>query len=187
MIASNELRPGMTFQNNGEIFVCMEVSHNKTARAAANIKVKMRNLRNGSIITKTFGSNEKFQKAIITKIAMQLLYVQGDNVVFMNNETYEQIEIPKEQIQWEMNFLKEGDECDVRTFEGAEVLGIELKPKVILKVVEAEPSVKGDTATNVQIKVKVDTGFELYTPGFIKEGELIEVSTADGKYSGRGN
>ncbi len=185
MILSNELRPGMTFKNGKDIFVCMEVSHNKTARAAANIKVKMRNLRTGTITTTTFGGSDKFEKANITKVEMQYLYDQGDVIVFMNNETFDQVEIPKSQIEWELNFLKEGSTCYVRTF-GEEILGIELKPKMILTIAEVEPAVKGDTATNVQIKVKTDTGFELYTPAFIKEGETIEVSTADGKYSGRG-
>ncbi len=187
MISSSDLRTGMTFQHNEDIFVCMEISHNKTARAAANIKVKMRNLRSGAITTNTFGSNDKFQKAMISKVQMQYLYTHGENAIFMNNKTYDQVEIPKVQIAWELNFLKEGNSCDIRTFQGDEILGIELKPKVNLKVVEAEPSIKGDTATNVQIKVKLDTGFELYTPGFIKKGEVIEISTADGKYSGRGN
>ncbi len=185
MIASGDLRPGNTFLVGNDIYVCMDASHNKTARAAANIKIKMKNLRTGAITSTTFGPSEKFAPAVIDKVDMQFLYSTGDAIVFMNQETYEQVEIPATLLEWELNFIKEQSVCQIRMYNN-EVLGVELKPKVILNVIEAEPSVKGDTATNVQIKVKVETGYELYTPAFVKEGDNIEISTADGTYSGRG-
>ena len=185
MISSNDIRPGLTFQYGNDIYICLDYQHNKTARAAANIKIKMKNLRTGSIVSKTFGSNEKFAKAAINKIEMQYLYVQDNVVVFMNNETYDQIEIAKEQIAWELNFIKESSMVKVRMFEN-EVLGIELPPKVILKIVEIEAGVKGNTATNITIKAKLETGFEVDVPPFIKDGENVEISTLNGTYSGRG-
>ena len=117
---------------------------------------------------------------------MQFLYEQGLNIIFMNNHTFEQIQVPKKQIAWELNFIKESSICEVRMYEN-EILGIELSPKVNLKVIEAEPAVKGDSVTNLQIKVKLETGFELYVPAFIKKNEIIAISTSDGSYSGRGH
>ena len=185
MISSNDIRPGLTFQYGNEIYICLSYQHNKTARAAANIKIKMKNLRTGSITSKTFGSNEKFAKAEINKVDMQFLYFQDNVVVFMNNETYEQIEIPKEQITWELNFIKESSIVKVRMFE-KEVLGVELPPKIILKVIEVEEGVKGNTATNISVKAKLETGFMIDVPPFIKENENIEVNTLNGTYSSRG-
>jgi elongation factor P len=93
MISSGDLRPGNTFMIGKDIFVCLDASHNKTARAAANNKIKMKNLRNGAITTQTFGSGEKFAPAIIDKKDMQYLYNDGTNIIFMDQESYEQIEI----------------------------------------------------------------------------------------------
>ena len=185
MISANDIRPGITFQYNNDIFLCLSYQHNKTARAAANIKIKMKSLRSGFITTKTFNSNEKFQKATINKVAAQFLYSQENAVFFMNNETFEEIEIPKKQILWEMNFIKESSIVKIRMFN-EEILGIELPPKVHLKIIEIDGGVKGNTATNITVKAKLETNLVIDVPPFIKQGELVEVSTIDGTYSSRG-
>ena len=114
MISVGDLRPGITFEYEGNLYVVLDYSHNKTARAAANIKVKMKNMRSGATTEVTFGGNDKVKKAHIDKRKMQYLYNSGDALVFMDNETYEQIEIPAGNLEWEMNFLKESDEVDYR-------------------------------------------------------------------------
>ena len=105
MINVSDLKPGVTFQMDGNLFVVLDYSHNKTARAAANIKVKMKNLRTGSTTEMTFGGNDKVKRAQIDKKEMQYLYNTGDAFVFMDGETYEQIEIPAENLEWEKNFM----------------------------------------------------------------------------------
>ena len=184
MINVGDLRPGMTFQYDGNLYVVLEYSHNKTARAAANIRVKMKNLRTGTTTETTFGNSEKVERALIEKRKMAYLYDNGGMLVFMDNETYEQIEIPADRLQWEMNFMKENDEVEVTSFEG-EVLGVALPVNVPFKVIEAEQAVRGDTAQGAMKNAKIETGFEVKVPLFIKEGETIVVNTTDGKYSGR--
>lgn len=184
MINVGDLRPGMTFQYDGNLFIVLEASHNKTARAAANIKVKMKNMRTGSTTEVTFGGNDKVAKAHIEKRKMQYLYNSGDALVFMDNETYEQIEIPAENLEWEMNFMKESDEVEVTSFEG-EILGLSLPINVPFKITETEPAVKGDTATGATKYATIETGFQIRVPLFISEGEVVIVNTVDGKYQGR--
>jgi elongation factor P len=115
---------------------------------------------------------------------MQYLYNTGDAFVFMDGETYEQIEIPAENLEWEKNFLKESDTATIRSFEG-EVLGVQLPDKVTLQITEAEQAVKGDTATGATKNAVLETGFQIKVPLFINEGEMVVISTAEGKYSGR--
>ena len=115
---------------------------------------------------------------------MQYLYNTGDAFVFMDGETYDQIEIPAENLEWEKNFLKESDTATIRSFEG-EVLGVQLPDKVTLQIAEAEQAVKGDTATGATKNAVLETGFQVKVPLFINEGEMVVISTADGKYSGR--
>lgn len=184
MISVGDLRPGMTFQYDGNLYIVLEASHNKTARAAANIKVKMKNMRSGSTTEVTFGGNDKVARAHIEKRKMQYLYDSGDALVFMDNETYEQIEIPSENLEWEKNFLKESDEVEVTSFEG-EVLGVSLPINVPFKITETEPAVKGDTATGATKYAIIETGFQIKVPLFISEGEMVIVNTVDGKYQGR--
>lgn len=184
MISSNDLKPGQTIQVGNDIYVVLDISQNKTARSAMVVKAKVRNLRTGSNIELSFGGGEKVAPAMIDKREMQYLYDSGDAMVFMDNETYEQIEIPNERLEWEKKFVKENDSVNISSFNG-EIIGISLPDKVVLNVVECEPAVKGDTTSSAQKNAKLETGLELKVPLFINEGENIIVSTADGKYSGR--
>ena len=184
MINSNDLKPGQTILVGDDIYVVLDITQNKTARSAMVVKVKVRNLRTGSNIELSFGGGEKVQPAMIEKKQMEYLYDTGEAMVFMDDETYEQIEIPNERLVWEKKFVKENDKVNISTYEG-EIIGISLPDKVTLNVVECEPAVKGDTTSSAQKNAKLETGLELKVPLFINEGENIVVSTADGKYSGR--
>ncbi|MGX8680567.1 MAG: elongation factor P, partial [bacterium] len=175
MISVGDLRPGMTFQYDGNLYVVLEYSHNKTARAAANIRVKMKNMRTGSTTEVTFGNNEKVARAHIEKRKMQYLYDNGGMLVFMDNETYDQIEIPEENLEWEINFMKPSDEVEVTSFEG-EVLGVSLPVNVPFQIIETEPAVKGDTATGATKFATIETGFQIKVPLFISEGEIVVVN-----------
>ena len=184
MIIVNDLKPGTTFENENNIYVVLDLQLNKTAMRQMIVKVKVRNLRTGVINELTFTGGDKVEQAHVEKRQMQYLYDSGDALVFMDNDTYDQIEISKDRLEWEMKFLKENDMVTVTSYEG-EILGVALPDKVALKVVECEPAVKGDTATSASKNAKVETGLELRVPLFINQDEMILVNTADGKYSGR--
>lgn len=184
MILVNDLKPGTTFEYDKNIYVVLDLALNKTAMRQMIVKTKVRNLRTGVINELSFTGGDKVEQALIEKRQMQYLYDGGEALVFMDNETYEQIEISKDRLEWEMKFLKENDMVLITSFE-SEILGVSLPDKVALKVVECEPAVKGDTATSASKNAVVETGLELRVPLFINQDEMILVNTADGKYSGR--
>ena len=185
MILVNDLKPGTTFENEGNIYSVLDIDHNKTAMRQMIVKVKVKNLRTGVINEISFTGGDKVEQAHIDKKEMQYLYDDGENLVFMDNETYEQIEIPKSRLEWEMQFMKENDNVTISMYEGSEILGVILPDKVELQIVECEPAVKGDTATSATKNAKLETGLDIRVPLFIQNGEMVLISTADGKYSGR--
>lgn len=184
MINSNDLRPGVTILVDNDIYVVLDSSQNKTARSAMVVKAKVRNLRTGANVELSFGGGDKIAPAHIEKKEMQYLYDSEDALVFMDSETYEQIEVPKKNVEWERNFIKPNDIVTISMYQG-EMLGIILPDKATLKIVECEPAVKGDTATSASKNAVLETGLEVKVPLFIGEDETIVVSTTDGKYSGR--
>ncbi len=184
MIIVNDLRPGTTFEYEGNIYSVLDVDRNKTAMRQMIVKVKVKNLRTGVINEISFTGGDKVEQAMIEKKKMQYLYDSGDDLVFMDNETYEQIEMNKDNLKWEMNFLTPNLEVDIIMYE-SEILGLILPDKVELQLIECEPAVKGDTATNALKNAKCETGLEVRVPLFIENEERILVSTADGKYSSR--
>src|SRR5690606_39677018 len=147
MVSTSEFKTGLTIAIDGQIYVILEFLHVKSARSGAIINTKLRNLRTGNIQEITFKSGDKVEKAQIDRISMQYLYASGDMHVFMNMENYEQIEIAKEQIAYELNFLYEGLSVEIN-FYGDEIIGVNLPEKLVLEVKETVPGVKGDTKTN---------------------------------------
>ncbi|WP_323615540.1 elongation factor P [Erysipelothrix rhusiopathiae] len=184
MIQSNDLRAGMSIIYEDNLYQVLDTSHNKTAQRQMIIKPKVRNMRSGSVTELTMIGGDKVEQAHIDKRVMQYLYDAGEELVFMDGETYEQLEIAKSRLEWEMNFMKENQDITVVFYE-SEVLGVNLPEKIALTVTQAEPIVKGDTATNAQKNAVVETGLEIRVPLFISEGEVVLVNTTDGKYSGR--
>lgn len=184
MILVNDLRNGMTFVLDNEILLVLDKTNNKTARSQMSIKTKVKNFRTGAITELSWTSGDKVKRAHIDKKSMQYLYNDGTSLIFMDTETYDQLEIPNEKMQWELNFLKESSEVEVVMFE-SEVLGVTLPDKVALEIVESEPAVKGDTATAATKNAVLETGLAIRVPLFIESGEIVLVTTADGKYSSR--
>ena len=185
MINVNNLKPGITFKENDDIFMVLDATHSKQGRGQANVKIKVKNLRTGAIIIKTYTGGNKVEKAHIETIDMDYLYNSNQAIILMDQQSFEQVEIPLAKVKWELNFLKEGQTVKVRKYK-SEILDLQLPSHVGLKVIEAPDTVKGNTSTNPQKKVIVETGFELEAPMFIKPHEIIEISTATGKYVGRG-
>lgn len=181
MIDVNTLRKGVTFELEGNLFKVIEYSHHKPGRGNATIKIKARNLRTGSNLEKTFISGSQVQDARLDFHNVQYLYNDGDNYYFMDQETFDQPGISKDTLGDSVNFLQEGMSCKLTFYKG-EPLDIELPLTVDLKVIYAEVAVRGDTATGVTKKVKVETGAEVQCPNFVKEGDTIRVDTRDGSY-----
>lgn len=184
MININDIKNGMTVIIEGNIYQILEFLHVKPGKGPAFVRIKLKNLRTGSTIEKTFNTNIKIEKAIIEKMPMQYLYGNGDMYNFMNMETYEQIDLSKDQLGDDAKYLKEGLEVDV-TFYNSEVLGINLPEKISYTVTTTEPAVKGNTATNATKEAELENGMTVKVPLFINENDIIVVSTKDGKYDSR--
>jgi elongation factor P len=184
MVIVNDLKPGTAFEYEGNIYQVLNVDHNKTAMRQMIIKVKVKNLRTGVINEISFTGGDKVEQAHVERKTMQYLYDDGTSLVFMDNETYDQIEIGKDRLEWELKFLKPNANVQISMYE-SEILGVILPDKVELQIVECEQAVKGDTATSASKNAVVETGLEIKVPLFIQNGEMVVISTADGKYSGR--
>lgn len=185
MISTSDFKTGLTILYDGNIYQIIEFMHVKPGKGSAFVRTKLRNLRSGAVIDNTFNAGVKMDKAQIDRIQMQYIYASGDMYVFMNTETYEQIEIPGAQIENELKFIFEGMNVDVNFYDGKEILGISLPDKVVLTIVETVPGVKGDTKTNASKDAIMQTGLLVKVPMFIEEGEKIIVSTQDGSYYSR--
>ena len=184
MINTNDLKNGITIEFEGNIYVVMNTEHVKPGKGAAIVKAKLKNLRTGAIFEQTFNAGIKVATARIEKQLMQYLYNMNDVYYFMNMDSYEQLELAKESVGDDANFLKENLEVYITSYEG-EVLGLQLPDKVELVVTHTEPAVKGNTTNNALKDAEVETGMNVRVPLFIEEGETIIVSTADGKYVSR--
>lgn len=184
MINVNDIKNGMTIMIDGQIYQVVEFLHVKPGKGSAFMKTKLRNMRTGGIVEKTFNTNVKFEKANINKQNVQYLYNTGDTYFFMNMETFEQIELSAEQVADNKNYLIENMSVYVILYEG-ELLGIDLPDKVELEVTETEPAVRGNTTNNALKDATLETGLVVKVPMFIEQGEKILVTTADGKYSSR--
>ena len=184
MINVTELRPGNSFEYEGNVYSCIDIALNKTAMAKMKVKVKSKNLRTGAVLELSFIGGDKLELIHLDKKKMQFLYDAGDALVFMDQATYEQIEIAKERMQWESNFLKGNEEVQV-VFFGDEIMGISLPTTVALTVTECEPAVRGDTVNKAMKEAVTETGFKVKVPLFISEGEVVMVRTDNGEYDGR--
>lgn len=184
MINVNDIKNGMTIMIDGQIYQVVEFLHVKPGKGSAFMKTKLRNMRTGGIVEKTFNTNVKFEKANINKQNVQYLYNTGDTYFFMNMETFEQIELSAEQVADNKNYLIENMSVYVILYEG-ELLGIDLPDKVELEVTATEPAVRGNTTNNALKDATLETGLVVKVPMFIEQGEKILVTTADGKYSSR--
>lgn len=185
MISTNEFKTGQTIMFDGNIFQVIEFMHVKPGKGAAFVRTKLRNLRSGAVIDYTFNAGTKVERAQIDRFQMQYLYANGDMHVFMNTDTYEQLEIPEAQIKYELQFIFEGMNVDVNFYNGIEILGLTLPDKVVLEVRETVPGVKGDTKTNASKDAIMQTGLLVKVPMFIEEGEKLIISTQDGSYVSR--
>ena len=185
MFNVNDIKNGMTIKYEGNIYQVVEFQHVKPGKGSAFVKTKLKNLRAGTTQEITFNAGIKMEKADVRKNQLSYLYSTGDAYVFMDNNTYDQIEIPAALVENEAKFLKEGMNVESMVIEG-EVVGITLPEKVSYKVISAPEAVKGNTTSTAQKDVTIEEWYSLKAPLFISEGEEIVITTRDGKYCSRG-
>ena len=184
MIYASYFRKGITFEINGEPHVVLDFQHVKPGKGAAFVRTKYKNILTGATREEAFNPEDKFPKAHIETRRMQYLYNDGDLYYFMDPETYDQVPLPFEQVEDAIKFMRENDEATIKFYKGNAFL-VEADNFVNLKVIETEPGVKGNTATNVTKAATVETGAVVQVPIFIEEGEVIQIDTRSGEYLGR--
>ena len=176
MITSNDFRPGVTIEIDGQVWQVVEFQHVKPGKGAAFVRAKIKNLETGAVVERTWNAGEKVQEGRVDRRQMQYLYESDGMYVFMDNESYEQIELNKDALGSAVNFLKEEMNVSVMMFKG-KVIGIDLPATVELRVVETDPG-GSKPAT-------LETGYVVKVPLFINEGELLTIDTRTGQYTGR--
>ena len=184
MIDINDIKNGMTVIVEGNLYQIVDFLHVKPGKGAAFMKTKLKNLRTGGTIEKTLNTNIKIEKANISKKTMQYLYNTSDMYYFMDMNTYEQVELSEKQIENEKKYLKENLEVELVYFE-SELIGLNLPEKVEYKVTYTTDAVKGNTSTNALKDATLENGLEVKVPLFICEGDVVVISTKDGKYVSR--
>jgi elongation factor P len=181
VISANELRPGKTIEIEGILFKVIDYNHNKTGRGGAVIKVKIKNLNTGSIVEKLFRPGDKIDDARIETKDMQFLYESDGLYSFMDNETFEQIDVPLEVLDNAVDYIKDGITIGLQVYND-KVIGASLPPSLVLEVVYTEPGVKGDTVNNVLKPAKLETGIEIQVPIFVNQGDFVKVDTRTNSY-----
>lgn len=185
MINSQDIKNGTCIRMDGRLYFCVEFLHVKPGKGNTFMRTKLKDVVDGRVLERRFNIGEKLEDVRVERRPFQYLYTDGDDDIFMNNETFEQIPINKELVTGAA-YMKEGDTVEVVTDASTEtVLFAEMPIKTVLKITYTEPGLKGDTATNTLKPATVETGAEVRVPLFINEGELIEVDTRDGSYVGR--
>ncbi|MDI6791630.1 MAG: elongation factor P [bacterium] len=183
-ISTNQFKSGMNIEVDKTIYTIVEFQHVKPGKGGAFVRTKLKNFKTGSVLDKTFRAGEKFTLIKITTKEMQYLYQSGDEYYLMDNETFEQISIRKEDIGEAAKYLKEGMVVGLQMLEG-KMAGVDLPLTVELEVVRAEPGMKGDTATGGTKPVTLETGLTIQVPLFISEGDVLKIDTRTGKYLGK--
>ena len=184
MISAGDFRNGVTIELEGNIFQIIEFQHVKPGKGAAFVRTKLKNIKSGGVVEKTFRPTEKCPTARIDRKDMQYLYNDGDLFYFMDNESYEQIAIAKDAIGDALKFVKENEMCKVCSHNG-NVFAVEAPLFVELMITETEPGFKGDTATGATKPATVETGATVQVPLFVDQGETIKIDTRTGEYLAR--
>jgi len=181
LISTSNFKRGLTIELNGEIYSIVDFQHVKPGKGGAFVRTKLKNLKTGLVLDKTFRAGEKMEQAIIDRKTMQYLYNDGNGYHFMNKENYEQISLSKDQISEIADLLKEGNDVDVIFCKG-DMMGVELTNFMSLKIIKTMPGVKGNTVSGALKPATLETGAIIQVPLFIKEGNIIKIDTREKKY-----
>ena len=184
MISSNDFRSGVTIELDGSVWRVIEFLHVKPGKGSAFVRTKLKNAQTGNVVEKTFRAGESVLQANLEKRTMQHTYKDSGQYVFMDMETFEEVQLSLQQMGTTVSYVKEEMEVDILFWDG-KVLEVQLPTSVILEITETDPGVKGDTATGGTKPAIVETGAQIMVPLFISIGERIKVDTRDGSYLGR--
>ena len=186
MVSTSDFRNGLNILVDGEPYQITFFQNHKPGKGGAVMRVKLRHLKKGGSIERTFKSGEKFEALSVTRQKKQFLYKEGENFNFMDLNTYEQVSVTPEVIGDYVNYLKENMEVDAIYLE-SELIGIDMPVIIEMTITESEPGIKGDSVSNMTKMAKVETGMDIRVPLFIKEGDRIKVDTRTGEYVERVN
>ena len=184
MISAGEFRKGVTFELDGQVLTVVDFMHVKPGKGAAFVRTKLKNVVTGAVTERTFNPTEKVPEAIIERKDMQYLYNDGALYYFMDTDTFDQIPLSGDKVEDAIKYLKENMTAIIKFYKG-EAFSVEPPNFVELKIVETEPGVKGDTATNALKPATVETGTQFMVPLFINEGDVIRIDTRTGEYMSR--
>jgi elongation factor P len=184
MISSNDFRTGVSIELDGSVWRVVEFLHVKPGKGSAFVRTKLKNVQSGNVVEKTFRAGETVPQATLEKKTMQHTYRDGDDLVFMDMETYEEVRMVSDQIGDRVKYLKEEMEVNVVSWNG-QILEVELPNTVVLEITQTDPGVKGDTATGGTKPAIVETGAQVMVPLFIAQGERIKIDTRNDSYMGR--
>lgn len=183
-VSTNDLKNGMTLDLGEGLYTVVEFQHVKPGKGGAFVRTKLKNVRNGSVVDRTYRADERLEQAIVDKHEMQFLYRDDVSYVFMDNESYEQLSIERDALGSAVNFLKEGDDVYLQMY-GTEVVGVDLPAAVELVVAETEPGVQGDRVSGARKPATLETGLVVQVPLFVGPGEPVRVDTRTGEYLAR--
>lgn len=184
MISTNEFKTGVTVQIDGDVFAIVDFQHVKPGKGAAFVRTKLKNVKTGNVVEKTFRAGEKMPKAHVDRRQMQFLYSTGDNYEVMDNETFEQMSLTAAQMGDAVKFLKENMNITIALYQGNPI-GVEVPNFVELEVVETDPNIKGDTASGGTKPAKLETGAMVQVPFFVNVGDMLRIDTRTGTYMER--
>lgn len=185
MIKSQDIKKGTCIRLDGKLYFCIDFLHVKPGKGNTIMRTTLKDVVSGRVLERRFNIGEALEDVRVERRPYQFLYKEGEEYIFMNQETYEQIPIAHDLVTG-VDFMKEGDVVDVVSDASTEtVLYAEMPVKTVLKIVYTEPGLKGDTATNATKPAKLETGAEVRVPLFINEGETVEIDTRDGSYVNR--
>lgn len=186
MISATDFKKGLRVLIEGEPYIIVDFSHAKMGRGRPHTKAKMKHLITGAVFEKTYLSSESFELPDLEHRKMQYLYNDADGYHFMDSATYEQTALSADSLGDSRFYLMENQEYSILFFEGR-AISLDLPASVVLKIVESEPAIKGDSVTNIQKTAKLETGLEIKVPLFVKEGDSVKVDTRTGEYIERAN
>jgi elongation factor P len=180
-VSTNDLKNGMSLDLPEGLFSVIEFQHVKPGKGGAFVRTKLKNVRSGAVIERTYRADEKLEQAIIDKRDMQFLYRDGTDFVFMDTTSYEQMSAPPAALGDAPNYLKEGDEANLQMYNG-EIVGVDLPAAVELRVTVTEPGIQGDRVSGARKPATLQTGLVVQVPLFVNVGDMIKVDTRSGEY-----
>jgi elongation factor P len=181
MISTGDLRKGIAIELDGELWQILDFHHIKMGRGSAQVRIKLRNVKRGQTVERSFQAGEKWPRAVLEKRPVQFLYQDGTDYHFMENESYEQFHLTAEQLGEVTDYLVEGMTLDRTSYQG-ETIGVELPLSVELKVIETEPGFAGDTQSGARKPATTESGLVVQVPIFVNEGDVIKIDTRTGEY-----